>query len=44
MQVTMKSKVELIYCIIVVVTAFMAGCVKCTVASTCPNCSDFFDH
>ncbi|SYZ51421.1 hypothetical protein CPBF426_10350 [Xanthomonas arboricola pv. juglandis] len=39
-----KSKVELIYCIMVVATAVMAGIVKCTVAVTCPNCSDFFDH
>ncbi|WP_283159737.1 hypothetical protein [Xanthomonas axonopodis] len=40
----MKSKVELIYCIMVVATAVMAGIVKCTVAATCPNCSDFFDR
>ncbi|MFA0925183.1 hypothetical protein [Xanthomonas fragariae] len=36
----MKSKVELIYCIMVVATAVMAGIVKCTVAATCPNCSE----
>lgn len=44
MHVMMKSKVELIYYIMVVATAVMAGIVKCTVAATCPNCSDFFDH
>lgn len=44
MHVMMKSKVELIYCIMVVATAVMAGIVKCTVAAICPNCSDFFDH
>ena len=39
----MKSKVELIYCIMVVATAVMAGIVKCTAATTCGNCGDFLD-
>lgn len=38
-----KNKVELIYCVMVVATAVMAGIVKCTVAAACRNCGDFFD-
>ncbi|WP_372362131.1 hypothetical protein ACCQ10_02670 [Xanthomonas sp. NCPPB 1325] len=40
----MKSKVELVYCIKVVAKTAMEGIVKFTVAATCPNCSDLFDH
>lgn len=39
----MKNKVELIYCIMVVATAVMAGIVKCTAAAACRTCGDFFD-
>jgi hypothetical protein len=39
----MKNKVELVYCIMVVATAVMAGIVKCTAAATCSSCSDFLD-
>ncbi|WP_276533333.1 hypothetical protein [Pseudoxanthomonas mexicana] len=39
----MKNKVELIYCIMVVATAVLAGIVKCTAAATCGSCSDFLD-
>lgn len=39
----MKNKIELIYCIMVVATAVMAGIVKRTAATTCGNCGDFLD-
>ncbi|WP_313470506.1 MULTISPECIES: hypothetical protein [Stenotrophomonas] len=39
----MKSKIELIYCVMVVATAVLAGIVKCTSATTCINCGDFLD-
>ena len=39
----MRSKVELIYCIMVVATAVLAGIVKCTAAAACHNCGDFVD-
>lgn len=39
----MKNKVELIYCIMVVATAVLAGIVKCTATAACSNCGDFFD-
>ena len=44
MSVMMKNKVELIYCILAVATAVMAGIVKCTTASTCGSCGDFLDR
>ena len=44
MSVMMKNKVELIYCILAVATAVMAGIVKCTAATTCGSCGDFFDR
>jgi hypothetical protein len=43
MSSMMKNKVELIYCIMVVATAVMAGIVKCTAAATCGNCGDFLE-
>lgn len=42
-SVVMRSKVELIYCVMVVATAVLAGIVKCTVAAACRSCSDFVD-
>ena len=41
----MKNKVELVYCIMVVATAVLAGIVKCTATATatCGNCGDFLD-
>ncbi len=33
------SKIELIYCVMVVATAVLAGVVKCTAPSNCINCS-----
>ena len=39
----MKNKVELIYCIMVVATAVLAGIVKCTATATCGSCGDFLD-
>ena len=39
----MKNKVELVYCIMVVATAVMAGIVKCTAAATCGTWGDFLD-
>lgn len=43
MSVIMKSKIELIYCIMVVTTAVLAGIVKCTAVASCTNCGDFID-
>ncbi|MCD9045926.1 hypothetical protein [Luteimonas sp. MHLX1A] len=39
----MKSKVELIYCVMVVATAVLAGVMKCTASATCSRCSDLVD-
>jgi hypothetical protein len=39
----MKGKIELIYCIMVVATAVLAGIVKCTATASCTNCGDFID-
>ncbi|MEC3887098.1 hypothetical protein [Xanthomonas campestris] len=39
----MKSKVELIYCVMVVATAVLAGVMKCTAAAACSRCGDLFD-
>ena len=39
----MKNKVELVYCIMVVATAVLAGFVKCTATATCGSCGDFLD-
>lgn len=33
-----KSKIELIYCVMVVATAVLAGVVKCTPPNNCINC------
>ena len=43
MSVIMKNKIELIYCIMVVTTAVLAGIVKCTAIASCTNCGDFID-
>lgn len=40
----MKHKVELIYCVMVVATAVMAGIVKCATTVICPRCSDPLDY
>lgn len=39
----MKSKIELIYCVMVVATAVLAGIVKCTATASCSRCGDFLD-
>lgn len=38
-----KSKVELIYCIMVVATAVLSGIVKCTASAACGSCGDFVE-
>ena len=40
----MKSKVELIYCVMVVATAVLAGVMKCTASATCSRCDDLVDR
>ena len=40
----LKNKVELVYCVMVVATAVLAGIVKCTATGTCGNCGDLFDR
>lgn len=40
----MKNKVELIYCVMVVATAVMAGIVKCAAVATCTSCGDPLDR
>lgn len=39
----MKSKVELIYCVMVVATAVLAGVMKCTASAACSRCVDMVD-
>lgn len=39
----MKGKVEVIYCVMVVATAVLAGVMKCTVSATCGKCGDLID-
>ena len=39
----MKSKVELIYCVMVVAVAVLAGIVKCTASAACSRCGDMVD-
>ena len=39
----MKSKVELVYCVMVVATAVLAGVLKCTVSAACSRCGDMVD-
>lgn len=39
----MKSKVELIYCVMVVATAVLAGVMKCTASAACSRCSGMVD-
>ncbi|MGA6150198.1 MULTISPECIES: hypothetical protein [unclassified Stenotrophomonas] len=39
----MKSKVELIYCVMVVATAVLAGVVKCTTSAGCSRCGGMVD-
>ena len=38
----MKSKVELIYCVMVVATAVLAGVMKCTASAAC-RCGGMVD-
>lgn len=39
----MKSKVELIYCVLVVATAVLAGVMKCTASAACSSCRGMVD-
>ena len=39
----MKSKVELIYCVMVVATAVLAGVMKCTASAACSRCDGMVD-
>lgn len=39
----MKSKVELIYCVMVVATAVLAGVMKCTASAACSRCAGMVD-
>jgi hypothetical protein len=39
----MKSKVELIYCVMVVATAVLAGVMKCTASAACSRCGGMVD-
>lgn len=39
----MKNKVELIYCVMVVATAVLAGVMKCTASAACSRCSGMVD-
>ncbi|WP_423162440.1 hypothetical protein [Stenotrophomonas maltophilia] len=39
----MKSKVELIYCVMVVATAVLAGVMKCTTSAGCSRCGGMVD-
>ncbi|PPV05186.1 hypothetical protein [Xanthomonas bromi] len=42
-QMSMRSKVELIYCVMVVATAVLAGVMKCTASAACSRCGDLVD-
>lgn len=39
----MKNKVELIYCVMVVATAVLAGVMKCTSSATCGRCGGMLE-
>lgn len=39
----MRSNVELIYCVMVVATAVLAGVMKCTASGVCSRCGDLID-
>jgi len=39
----MRSKVELIYCVMVVATAVLAGVMKCTASAACSRCASTVD-
>ncbi|WP_313401405.1 hypothetical protein [Stenotrophomonas sp.] len=39
----MNSKVELIYCVMAVATAVLAGVMKCTASAACSRCSGMVD-
>lgn len=39
----MKSKAELIYCVMMVATAVLAGIIKCTASAACSRCSNLVD-
>jgi hypothetical protein len=39
----MKSKVELIYCVMIVATAVLAGVMKCTASAACSRCGGTVD-
>ncbi len=39
----MNSKVELIYCVMVVATAVLAGIIKCTASVACSRCGGMAD-
>lgn len=42
-RMRMKSKVELIYCVMVVATAVLAGVMKCTASAACNRCGGMVD-
>lgn len=39
----MKNKVELIYCVMVVATALLAGVMTCTASAACSRCAGMVD-
>lgn len=41
--IRMKNKVELIYCVMVVATAVLAGVMKCTTSAGCSRCGGMVD-
>jgi len=41
--IKMRSKVELIYCVMVVATAVLAGVIKCTASVACSRCAGMVD-
>jgi hypothetical protein len=41
--IRMKNKVELIYCVMVVATAVLAGVMKCTASVACSRCGGMVD-
>ena len=43
METRMKNKVELVYCVMVVATAVLAGVLKCTASAACSRCGDVVD-
>ncbi|MEA9906963.1 hypothetical protein VDG44_21000 [Xanthomonas campestris pv. raphani] len=42
-QMSMKSRVGLIYCMMVVATSVLEGVMKCTASAACSTCGDLFD-